>query len=197
MQANARHTRQFLKQAGNNNNVLGLAILKSSPKNHSAQTTPRPALSGKSRFRRKGDTIDNTAHKKENRASRLGPLWDAAGCWLTSQRWSLLSSGKTKQPVMQWVQLKQTSPCSAVWLEAASANICTGHCVTIFPKEQTKQVVKYRKLYTQSSPGQAIGIAGPIQRKQEMLMTFVKQTCRSLFLRLLGRERSLVNLPGR
>lgn len=104
----------FLKQAENNNNVLGLAILKSSPKNHSAQTTPRPTLSGKSRFRKKGDTIDSTAYKKENRASRLGPLWDAAGCWLTSQRWSLLSSGETKQPFMRWVQLKQTSPCSAV-----------------------------------------------------------------------------------
>lgn len=72
----------FLKQTENNNNVLGLAILKSPPqkKNHSVQTTSRPTLSGKSRFRKKGDTIDSTTYKKENRVSQPGPLWDAAGC---------------------------------------------------------------------------------------------------------------------
>lgn len=120
MQANASYIWHFfLKQTENNNNVLGLAILKSPPpqkKNHLVQTTSRPTLSGKSRFRKKGDTIDSTTYKKENRASQPGPLWDAAGCWLTSQLWSLLSSGRSKQPFMPWARRKQTSPGHALLL---------------------------------------------------------------------------------
>lgn len=50
------------------------------PQNHSVQTTPRPALSGKSRFRKKGNTIDSTTCKKENMMSQSDILWDVAGC---------------------------------------------------------------------------------------------------------------------
>lgn len=50
------------------------------PQNHSVQTTSRPTLSGKSRFRKKGDTIDSTTYKKENIMSQTDTLWDVAGC---------------------------------------------------------------------------------------------------------------------
>lgn len=59
----------FEEIAENNNNVLVLAILNPRPpypQNHSVQTTSRPTLSGKSRFRKKEDTIDSTTYKKEN-----------------------------------------------------------------------------------------------------------------------------------
>lgn len=59
----------FEERAENNNNVLVLAILNPRPphpQNHSVQTTSRPTLSGKSRFRKKEDTIDSTTYKKEN-----------------------------------------------------------------------------------------------------------------------------------
>lgn len=55
------------------------------PQNHSVQTTSRPTLSGKSRFRKKGNTIDSTTCKKENIKSPSDILWDVAGCWLTLQ----------------------------------------------------------------------------------------------------------------
>ena len=50
------------------------------PQNHSVQTTSRPTLSGKSRFRKKGDTIDSTTYKKENITSHSDILWDVTGC---------------------------------------------------------------------------------------------------------------------
>lgn len=80
IKVNAYRAWQFFEERDeNNNNVLVLAILNP-PQNHSAQTTSRPTLSGKSRFRKKGDTIDSTTYKKENIMSRPDTLWDAAGC---------------------------------------------------------------------------------------------------------------------
>lgn len=112
IQANAYHAWHFWKQAENNNNVLGLAILKS-PQNHWAQTTSRPTLSGKSRFRKRGDTIDGTTYKKENRASQPGPcgmlrdvdsLPNYGPSWAQGRLNSLSCNGDSSN------KLKQTSP---------------------------------------------------------------------------------------
>lgn len=80
----------FQEREENNNNVVYLLFL--TPLKTTQYKQLLDQLSGKSRFRKKGDTIDSATCKKENKMSRTNAVWDATGGWLTVQSYSFLKN---------------------------------------------------------------------------------------------------------